>query len=81
MQGVILLMHLSGENDAEIGTKMAKKCRPIINPIGMLPELVERYARAREGGCFEGLLGEVEKNGKDAKTIKGKEKEKGKGIP
>ena len=48
--GVILLMRYSLENDVAVAIKIAKKLRPIIDPIGMLPELLKRYSLARADG-------------------------------
>jgi len=46
----MLLMRYTGINDVKLAIKTAKTCRPIIDPIGMLPELLNRYAKARENG-------------------------------
>lgn len=48
--GVILLMRYSGVNDVDRAIATAKKCRHIIDPIGMLPLLLKRYAAARDDG-------------------------------
>ena len=48
--GVLCLMRYSGENDVAVAIKTAKKLRPIIDPIGMLPELLKRYSLARNDG-------------------------------
>ena len=48
--GVLLLMRYTGINDVRRAIKTAKHCRPIIDPIGMLPELVKRYKKARDNG-------------------------------
>ena len=48
--GVLLLMRYSGMNDVEQAIFAAKKLRRIIDPIGMLPELLKRYSQARERG-------------------------------
>mmetsp|Transcript_18024 Transcript_18024/g.30314 ORF Transcript_18024/g.30314 Transcript_18024/m.30314 type:complete len:214 (+) Transcript_18024:345-986(+) len=55
--GVACLMHLTGQS-ADSATVLAKRCRPVINPIGMLPQFLERLqgfleARPRRGfGTF-----------------------------
>ena len=43
-------MRYSGVNDVDRAIATAKKCRHIIDPIGMLPLLLKRYAAARDDG-------------------------------
>ena len=52
--GVLLLMKYGGIPDVESAIKSAKKLRPIIDPIGMLPELLNKYKEARDrfGDCL-----------------------------
>ena len=48
--GVLLLMRYTLINDVPKAIQLAKSLRPIIDPIGMLPELLRRYAKARNNG-------------------------------
>jgi protein tyrosine/serine phosphatase len=72
--GVIVLMHLSGTTDVQKAIETAKLCRPIIDPIGMLPVLIKMFAKAKEEGCFESLEGGGSGKGKAIAALRdGKE--------
>mmetsp|Transcript_23296 Transcript_23296/g.22453 ORF Transcript_23296/g.22453 Transcript_23296/m.22453 type:complete len:226 (+) Transcript_23296:127-804(+) len=54
--GCACLMHFTGM-DVEMAIKTAKRCRPIIDPIGQLPEFLNRLKRATDEQAKKEILG------------------------